>query len=557
MMKASETQLLLLLNGMQHYRIPLFQRPYTWNEKNWRALWNDLIETYEMGAESRHFLGSLVTKSLPATPEGVSPFLVIDGQQRLTTLTILLAVIRDVARDSRPRLSELVNEVYLTNRYSAGDTHYKVLPTQTDRPGYFTLINGSGGDDPSLMAQAYRYFRKQILESDPDEGEIAVEGVDIERLLQIVTHGVEMVSITLGDSDNEYRIFESLNGKGTPLSQADLLRNYIFMRIPLDRHDHAYHILWLPMQRKLHHHLEDFFRYRLMSQGMFVRQGDVYQEWKRQLERRAPDELIGELDQFAVDAEYYHRLVSPRGEPNPAIAERLAWLNRWGGQTMYPFLLNVYRQYGCGALEAAAFAEILVLIESFLVRRLFASVPTNALNRLFLRLYSQLPDGADLVQGTRMALSDPGRRWPRDADFIRGLLGYPLYTNSRPDQRRLILERFEESYEHKERPELNSLTIEHIMPQTLTEDWEAELGDDAREVHARFVHVLGNLTLTGYNPELSNRPFSKKRDLLAASSLRMNQRIAQEPEWTARQIEQRARELAERALRIWPGPIAD
>ena len=223
-MHAAETVLLKLLGGQQHFMVPLFQRVYTWKQENWAALWRDVAETYELGPQGRHFLGSIVTKSQPATPEGVSPFLVIDGQQRLTTLTILLGALRDAAHDTLPQLARKIQDLYLTNQYASGNSKYKVLPTQGDRDDYHAVIEGkfpaAAMSARTPILSAYAFFRARLAEPDADDAPL-----DLERLTQTVVGGLEIVSITLGEADNEYRIFESLNGTGMPLTQADLLRN--------------------------------------------------------------------------------------------------------------------------------------------------------------------------------------------------------------------------------------------------------------------------------------------------------------------------------------------
>jgi hypothetical protein len=374
--------------------------------------------------------------------------------------------------------------------------------------------------------------------------------------------GLELVSITLTDADNEYRIFESLNAKGEPLSQADLLRNYVLMRLPAEHQQGIYARLWQPMQETLTtaqtgaqgDALADFFRYDYMGDGEFVREGDVYYAWKARLEKLTVTDLVQELDAIVQRSNYYARLIAPDRESDQAIRRGLARLNRWGAQTAYPFLLKVYREHQTGRIDAAGVAEIIRLIESFFVRRLLAGVSTRALNRLFLRLWQQLPRDRDVVAATRIVLSEPGRRWPRDEEFLQGILHFPLYSYGRAEQRRLILETLEESYAHKEHVDLAPLTVEHVMPQTLTAEWESMLGSDASVVHRRLVHTLGNLTLTGYNLELSNAPFEQKRERLAHSNLELNKEIARETTWTGRQIEDRARRLAERALQLWPGP---
>jgi len=311
------------------------------------------------------------------------------------------------------------------------------------------------------------------------------------------------------------------------------------------------------MQDSLGGALENFFRYEFMSSGQFVREADVYVAWKKRLDPHDSDELIEHLKYLAHSARFYKRLLRPSEEPDTKIARGLSRLNRWGGQTVYPFLLNMYRRYDNHDLSANEYVEVLRLIESFLVRRFIARIPTNQLNRLFMRLAYQLPHEYGLVEATRIALSDPGRRWPHDESFREAFVRFPLYREGRYEQRRLILETLEESYGSKESVNLSKLNIEHVMPQALSEEWAAVLGDNAFEIHAETVHLLGNLTLTGYNPELSNKPFPEKREKLAQSNVEMSKEIAQEVEWTITQIEERSRRLAERALEIWPGPTTE
>ena len=243
----------------------------------------------------------------------------------------------------------------------------------------------------------------------------------------------------------------------------------------------------------------------------------------------------------------------PEVEPDRDISERLNRLNRWGGQTMYPFLLSLYERDEVNTVDAVDLGKVLGIIESFLVRRLFAGVPTAQLNRLFTRLAHQLPPG-DVVTATRATLSEPSRRWPDDEAFRDGIHAYPLYTDSRAEQRRVILESFELSYGHKEPAELAGLTVEHVMPQDLTDPWRQALGANAEGVHARLLHTLGNLTLTGYNQELSNRPFDEKRVLFEDSHLAMNTEITAEASWGAGEIRARSDRLAEKAILQWPGP---
>lgn len=556
-MRASETRLRVLLEGQQHYVIPLFQRPYSWERKDWETLWNDIIETYMSNTAGGHFLGSIVSKSQPGTPEGVTPYIVIDGQQRLTTLSILIAVLRDRISKTNPTYGERIDDLCLINKYAKDEYRYKIRPTQADRSAYFGVIDGSDNSadgDESNIRQAYDFFVDTLSRSVDEEDE---DPIDLTRLERLLLDEVEVVSITLDDNDNEYRIFESLNWKGAPLSQADLLRNYFFMRIPTDQQQTLYDSVWFPMQEMLDSKtLADFFRYQYMSTGRFVREKDIYLKWRSDLECLAPDDLADKMRELANFAQYYKRLIAPEAEPDTAVRDCLKRLNRWGGQTMYPFVLWVYEGAGGRIVDSLGMSRVLRFIESYLVRRLFCSIPTAGSNRFFMELRAQIPEG-DLVEAVRQALSQPTgrRRWPSDKEFRKGLLDYGLYEGSRPEQRRLVLETFEQAHEHKEPAELRDLTVEHVMPQELTDEWRDTLGPDANTIHASFLHTLGNLTLTGYNPELSNRSFREKRRLFQDSHLAMNKEIAEEAEWGPEQIRSRAERLTAQAIKMWPGPV--
>lgn len=557
-MRASETRLRKLLQGQQHYVIPLFQRPYSWERSDWETLWNDIIETYRFNPVGGHFLGSIVSKSLPGTPEGVSPYVVIDGQQRLTTLSILLAALRDRISKGDPEGVERINELCLMNKFANDEYHYKIRPTQADLPHYFALIDGTYNSadtvEPNLIFQAYDFFFDALGKNiDEEDG----EQLDLARVERLLLDELEVVSITLEDDDNEYRIFESLNWKGAPLSQADLLRNYFFMRIRADQQQELYDSVWLPMQAMLDSKaLADFFRYQYMSTGHFVREKDIYLKWRGKLDRLEPDELATKMRELAGFAQYYKRLIEPEAEPDPSVRERLERMNRWGGQTMYPFVLWLYEGAGGRNVDSAGLSIVLRLIESYLVRRLFCGIPTQGSNRFFMELATRIPDG-NIVEVVRQALSLPtgSRRWPTDQEFREGLNSYELYEGSRAEQRRLVIESFEQDYENKEPAELRGLTVEHIMPQQLTDEWRDALGPNAYSIHSLLLHTLGNLTLTGYNPELSNRSYSEKRRLFQKSNLAMNRKIAEDAEWGPEQIRSRAERLAVRAIKIWPGPI--
>ena len=244
--------------------------------------------------------------------------------------------------DGLPKLSDKIHKLYLTNEFAPDEHRYKVLPTQADRASYGTIVDGtiqapvtSDGADTPLPRQAYEYFLKRLRED-----RIHGEPIDPVRLEQALVGRLEVVSITLEDADNEYRIFESLNGTGTPLAQADLIRNYFFMRSPVDEHEDLYHNVWLPMQESLGGDLDLLFRHAYMADGQFVRESDVYRAWKARLDPVPAQDLGDRMRHLAAEASNYRKLLVPREEPDALVSRGLSRLNRWGGQTSYPFLLN-------------------------------------------------------------------------------------------------------------------------------------------------------------------------------------------------------------------------
>lgn len=557
-MNAKETQLKRFLDGAKSFRIPLFQRTYNWNKKHWETLWEDIIEIYEENPNRRHFMGSVVSKELKSGPESVSLYLIIDGQQRLITLSILLAALSNIANNKDQELSDEINELYLKNKLASGLDVYKVLPTQADRKAFFPIIDHEGqGEMHSNINKVYMYFKKKIQTTTNGEK------LNLIKLKNVILNGLELVSISLDESDDEYLIFESLNGKGEPLTQADLIRNYFFMKIEHNKQDEAYSKYWLPMQDSLGNHLEDFFKYQLLSiKGVFIRKNEVYQLWKERLCKLTSDKLMIELETLKYDCNLFLRLVLPETESVKSISKRISRLNRWGAETIYSFLLNVYRDFDKGKIDEQAFNEILLIIESFLVRRFFVNVSTKTLNRLFIRLYFQRPEGLTLAEGVKEILSEGSRKWPDDEAFREAVRTFHFYNNGKAEQRKMILESFELAFGHKEMPDFSKLTIEHILPQKLTSEWGEYLdlkNPSLKEANEKtlesLIHTIGNLTLSAYNPELSNKIYEKKRELLQTSNLEMNKEIAKETEWKFKQIEERANLLSKLALEIWPEPL--
>jgi uncharacterized protein with ParB-like and HNH nuclease domain len=540
--KASETKLQPVIEGTKQYVVPLFQRSYSWEAKEWDALWNDLVEIIEEGEMRSHFLGSVVTMQTQSMPQGVSKHLLIDGQQRLTTIFILLAALRDKVRGEPGKLADQIDDLLLRNRYQEGNDSYKLLPTQADRQAFFDVMEARGEPLEHPINKARRHFERRLR---------AVSASSVDAFREAIVNCLNIVSIALDPDDNPHLIFESLNAKGRPLSQADLIRNYFFMRIHVSQQESIYSSLWKPMQEQLQQDLTEYIRHFLMMGGTVVRQGDVYLALKQKADQLDAQSVIHYLTEIAGHAGIYAKLLNPEKEPSSWLRERLFRLNRIEVTVAYPFLLNVFADYANGRISEDEAADTLDVLENFLVRRFVCGTPTTGLNRVFPILYVQAVQSPSLSEGVKAVLWT--RSYPRDAEFRERFATSRIYgAGDRIAKTKLILERLEMSFGHKETVSFAGLTIEHLMPQTLTEWWQSQLGDDWAVVYDTLRDTIGNLTLTAYNSPLSNLDWPSKRAILSQSHLELNRYFDTCTAWDENAIRSRAMTLADRALQIWP-----
>ena len=558
MVAAKETTLQELLGGEKQYQVPLYQRTYSWGKEQLDKLWEDvfqLAEDREERPDLTHFMGSLVLAPSPAiSPGGVQDWLVIDGQQRLTTLSLLLCAVRDRLAAANPRDRDRINEQYLVNKWHP-DRYTKLQPTQADRASYLACVDGTpqaGGVD--RVGAAYRSFVAKLASLEDD--------AQVRQLERAIVSGLAVVAVTAGAGDNAYRIFESLNNTGLKLTQADLLRNYLFMRLP-KRGETVYQSLWLPLQESLDpDQLETLFWLDLVQRDPRVKQSETYSEQQKRLDRLTTEaEIEAEIVRFNKLGTFFRLILNPARESDPEVRKRLTRLQDWGSTTAYPVLLYLLELRDQGKATSEQIARAMLYLESFFVRRLVIGRATANLNRILSTLVTEIDQSKPVDEEIRASLS-AGRKYYASDDEVAGAVSaVPFYLNGRANQRKLVLLWLEESYGSKEPVLPDKLTIEHVLPQTATPDWRAELGQDLDsgetfdQVHQSLVHTLANLTLTGYNPKLSNSSFTEKRELLATSGLSMNQEIAAQSCWGRPQIQARGADLAHRIAQEWPGPV--
>ncbi|MBT2376151.1 DUF262 domain-containing protein [Streptomyces sp. ISL-111] len=577
-MHAQETTFSKLVHGETQFQVPLYQRTYTWQRDELRQLWDDVLELVEdkrAGNEpAAHFLGSVVLAPERVAAGGMQRWLVVDGQQRLTTLMLAFTALRDRHRArGREKKAARIHDLILVNSYQDGTDHYRLLPTQADREAFVACVDSlptAGG--PGNIGGAYRFFLAVLTEGEEGAGEEGAGDEWVRAVESVLRDLLSIVSITAAEGDNVYRIFESINNTGVGLSQSDLLRNYLFMCLP-KRGETVYRNLWLPMQELLGPaRLELLVWLDLVVGGdTRAKQSEIYRDQKKRLEPLSSNEaaLEAEVLRLRVRAGRLMRIVEPWRESDPDLRDVLERLARWSGQTHYPLALLLLDRLDEGRCAPGEVATALSYAESYLVRRLFAGNSTTGNNRTFMELPKEvereLENGRPLADAVRHALSiKTGTRvWPSDATTRESIRGRPFYKSGRSNQRFEVLRRFEESYGAREPVDFTKakLTVEHVLPQQPAQQWFDLLAEEAgesgspEELHAQLVHTLGNLTLSGDNARLSNHPFRRKQQILDSSALRMNQSIAGVERWGRAEILARADELADRALQLWPGPL--
>lgn len=552
-MKASEKPLLKFLQGTNQFRIPIYQRTYSWTQDQCAQLWEDIVRT-ATDRSPGHFVGSIVYIESGQYQVGIVPeLLVIDGQQRLTTVTLLLAALaRALPSDEAEMTGRKVENYYLFNSEELGQRRYKLILTKGDQQTLRAIVDGQDmPDDASRrLVRNYEFFRERIAAAPVGLDEI-VGGV--QRLM--------IVDIALDRTyDNPQLIFESLNSTGLELTEADLIRNFVLMGLEPDHQDDLYNNHWYPMEQGFGAEGYTQFFDRFVRDFLTLRSGriakidEVYVAFKEHArgDSRSIDGLIAELHRFAG---YYTAFALER-ESDVDLRRAYRAINTLRVDVAYPFLLHLADLAGRKLLDKPDHLRALQLIESYVFRRLICGIPTNTLGMTFAGLSAQVTANNPIESlEAALLLKDSYRRFPDDAEFKREFVVKDVYNL----RNRNYLLRKLENHRRKEAVEIEGYTIEHVMPQNpnLSSPWQSELGTNWVEVQSRYLHTIGNLTLTGYNSELSDRPFREKQMMeggFQASPIWLNRDLARREHWTEKDIVDRARKLAERAVSIWASP---
>ena len=554
-MDARKGNIYEILNGNKQFLTPVYQRYYSWDIEQCTRLWNDIVEMQKKG-RAGHFVGSIVNIAEQVMPTGIQKYMIIDGQQRMTTLSLLLLALRDYAikdPDDATINARRIDSMLLNNEYESGNERYKLLLTETDRDILIRLVEKMPipVDTRSKLLDNYKFFAGKIADKELQPAEV-YESIG----------KLQIVNITLDRSiDDAQAIFESLNSTGKELSESDLIRNYVLMGLEPTEQTYVYEHFWRPMELLFVYGVQDsvmdkFFRdYLTMKIARIPKKDRVYEEFKL-YHLNCEFSTIRDLCQdLLIYAKYYTDMVFKRSS-NPAFKSLYEDINDLRMAVSYPFLLKVHNDYADGVISEDDLKLIIRLCISYVFRRSICDIPTNSLDKTFATLRNEVrPD--DYVNSIKafFVMRDDYKEFPNDEKFAAAFVQRDIYSMR---TRNFILSQLE-NYGNKAPIVIENYTIEHIMPQnsSLSPEWQQMLGANWREVQKTYLHTIGNLTLTAYNSEMSDHPFKVKMDMeggFKESALRLNAYVVKLTEWNEQRIKERAALLADKAKQIWPFP---
>lgn len=565
-MKANETKIdKFLATNETTFAIPVYQRNYDWTLSQCKQLLHDILEAGKNDKINAHFIGSIVyVHDDVYTASGLTELTIIDGQQRLTTITLIyITLYRLAKRINNQMLVNRIQRTYLINEFAPETEKLKLKPTDNNRDALSHLLVSNDGDEfkgYSRIIENFNYFKTSINENNYET---------VQRGLAKLI----FVDIALDrQKDNPQRIFESLNSTGLELSQSDLIRNYILMGLTRTNQDKIYKNYWDVIERNAKDEtlnksrVSDFIRdYLTLKNKEIPNKGDVYAKFKEQYPTTTIDQLELILTELKSLVKYYNKLINPRNEPDKEIRTQLEYINRLEINVAFPFLMKVYEDYSNSIIDKITFNAILSLVQSFTWRRFILGLPTNALNKIFMSLYDKVEPNNYLISIQKSLLQRSGvQRFPRDIETTNALKEKDVY-NIKPKNRTYLLERIE-NYQNNEHVVIegnSDITIEHIYPQNPDPKWKLELGvEEYNFIKENYLNTIGNLTLSGNNGKLGNKSFTEKREMNVDSKeqgykfsrLWLNRHLKEITTWNKSEIERRADLISERFLRIWGIP---
>ncbi|GAA8324796.1 DUF262 and DUF1524 domain-containing protein [Helicobacter pylori] len=548
-MEADSTTLLKFIEDNQKNQlvIPIYQRLYSWEKEQCKQLWDDIIKIGGDDKMDGHFIGSILYV-LDGITHSNNVLLIIDGQQRLTTITLLLTALRDHWSDKRKE----IEDHYLINSDKDGDKKFRLILSDSDKDTLLSLIDKDRRkpSNPSLkIVENFKLFEEWI-RKNTDKLETIFKG--LEKLM------IVEIALEKGKDDSQL-IFESMNSKGMELAQTDLIRNYIVMETEIEKQESFYNKYWRAMEEEFKQNKKLFDRFVRHYLTIKTREipniNKVYVVFKdyRQKEGIGIEDLLKDLQKYC---KYFCRIVFKK-ECDKDLNKALSFLVDLEMDVIYPLLLELYNDYSDKVLSKDDFRRSIALIESYICRRAVCGLGTNSLNKVFpsFTKHIQKDEYFKSLEAHFGSLTEK-QRFPNNDEFKKLFITIDFYHFQK---REYFLERLE-NFDTKEPVNTQKCTTEHIMPQTLTEEWKKDLGENFQAIHDKYLHTIGNLTLTGYNQKYSNNSFQEKRDMekgFKDSPLRLNQGLRDLEPFGEEKIEKRANDLADLALKIWTYPKLD
>lgn len=567
-MKAAETRVdRFLASSETAFAIPVYQRNYDWTRVQCQQLFNDILAIGADDTQSGHFIGSIVyVHDDVYTASGLRELTIIDGQQRLTTLTLIfIALYRHAMATGKDQQAQRIYKTYLINEFAEDAEKLKLKPTDNNKVALAQIMDPKEAvkaSGYSRLIENFRFFQARITDANFD---VVLRGVS--KLI--------FVDIALDrQKDNPQRIFESLNSTGLELSQADLIRNYILMGLPRKEQEQVFRKFWEPIEANARNRdvnesrVSDFIRdFLTLKQKDIPNKGAVYAKFKERYPVPNSADLMDALEELREFSHVYARLLNPDLESDPEIRRELGYIRTLEVNVAFPFLMPVYRDFTAGIISRDVFAAVLRLVQSYVWRRFILSLPTNALNKIFMSLYDRVDPAEYLVSIERSLMQRGGsQRFPRDAEVIAMLREKDIYsTKSRT--RTYFFDRLE-NHNNRELVDVTvpGITVEHIFPQNPEPSWRSALAADEYAVLGeKYLNTIGNLTLSGNNGRLGNKLFIDKRDMnedggeqgYRFSRLWLNRDLQALDGWGVKQVEARADRIAKRFLEVWPAPAIE
>ena len=560
-MKGEAKQFLKFIDGSdKRFIIPVYQRNYSWQNKHCAQLLNDLKGLIKK-PDTPHFFGSIVSSHMQGGKR--EDFLIIDGQQRLTTISILLIAIVDLLKHKKvipkdDRLIEKITKKHLVDEYQEDQRKIRLKPIKDDCKAFDALF-GDESDfvDDSNVTSNFRYFRDRILN----------ENIDIDDLYDAISR-LQTIDIFLEKDDDPQLIFESLNSTGLELEEGDKIRNFILMGLSSELQEKYYEAFWNKIEKNTHFKVSDFFKdYLTLKLNRTVVIKDIYFTFKDYVKKNN-DDIEALLQDLLEYSKLYAIILNPMQYQNSFTAV-LVRLSQLEFTVIFPVVLAILKRWNEKNLTDEEVTELLRVTEIFLFRRLIVGLATNALSKIFATLdkdvtkkaqSSQLASYAEIYKYVLLN-KEESSRFPNDDEFEQALFSRNIYAMS--SKNKAYLFSFLENEESKEQINVierikdGTYTIEHIMPQTLSPVWQKELGEKSQQIHEQWLHTLPNLTLTGYNSKYSNRPFKDKLDVengFKDSNLRLNQYVRECLKWTEEELVERQSRLSKKSLKLWYYP---